>query len=266
MFHQAQVMGNERFIFIQETQGEGNGLWVKDLKNINPHYVRLADTDGSYNEPIGVANGKLYVMTNAGAPRWKVVSYDIDNLCKASRKDFITECDWVLSGAQLAAGKFIVTYDRDASSHPYVVDAQGKIEREIELPTFGSVGFWSNNSEKEVFYSFTSFTYPTSIYAYDMETGKSACIFAPNVPLKRDDYVTEQVFFTSKDGTRVPVAYRMMAKDNSWRVYDIIVENLSLVKNYRTQFQDILTSGTPDELIARVKAKAEEVRKQPVGK
>ena len=69
-----------------------------------------------------------------------------------------------------------------------------------------------------------------------------------------------------KDGTRVPVAYRMMAKDNSWRVYDIIVENLSLVKNYRTQFQDILTSGTPDELIARVKAKAEEVRKQPVGK
>ena len=205
MFHQAQVMGNERFIFIQETQGEGNGLWVKDLKNINPHYVRLADTDGSYNEPIGVANGKLYVMTNAGAPRWKVVSYDIDNLCKASRKDFITECDWVLSGAQLAAGKFIVTYDRDASSHPYVVDAQGKIEREIELPTFGSVGFWSNNSEKEVFYSFTSFTYPTSIYAYDMETGKSACIFAPNVPLKRDDYVTEQVFFTSKDGTRVPM-------------------------------------------------------------
>lgn len=65
---------------------------------------------------------------------------------------------------------------------------------------------------------------------------------------------------TMKDGTRVPVAYRMMAKDNSWRVYDIIVENLSLVKNYRTQFQDILTSGTPDELIARVKAKAEEVR------
>ena len=64
----------------------------------------------------------------------------------------------------------------------------------------------------------------------------------------------------------MPVAYRMMAKDNSWRVYDIIVENLSLVKNYRTQFQDILTSGTPDELIARVKAKADEVRKQPVGK
>ena len=71
---------------------------------------------------------------------------------------------------------------------------------------------------------------------------------------------------TMKDGTRVPVAYRMMAKDNSWRVYDIIVENLSLVKNYRTQFQDILTSGTPDELIARVRAKADEVRKQPVGK
>lgn len=71
---------------------------------------------------------------------------------------------------------------------------------------------------------------------------------------------------TMKDGTRVPVAYRMMAKDNSWRVYDIIVENLSLVKNYRTQFQDILTSASPDELIARVKAKADEVRKQTAGK
>ena len=71
---------------------------------------------------------------------------------------------------------------------------------------------------------------------------------------------------TMKDGTRVPVAYRMMTKDSSWRVYDIIVENLSLVKNYRTQFQDILTSASPDELIARVKAKADEVRKQPAGK
>ena len=102
--------------------------------------------------------------------------------------------------------------------------------------------------------------------------GAQNCHFAPsgaytgeiaNAAKTRVEVRTE---ITMKDGTRVPVAYRMMAKDNSWRVYDIIVENLSLVKNYRTQFQDILTSGTPDELIARVKAKAEEVRKQPVGK
>ena len=84
---------------------------------------------------------------------------------------------------------------------------------------------------------------------------------------KVDGYNGEQVAYTGEIAnaakTRVEVRTEIT---NSWRVYDIIVENLSLVKNYRTQFQDILTSGTPDELIARVKAKAEEVRKQPVGK
>ena len=87
---------------------------------------------------------------------------------------------------------------------------------------------------------------------------------------KVDGYNGEQVAYTGEIAnaarTRVEVRTEITMKDNSWRVYDIIVENLSLVKNYRTQFQDILTSGTPDELIARVRAKADEVRKQPVGK
>ena len=204
LFYQAAVI-DERFVCILETGGEGNGLLVKDLKDVNPHYVRLAATDGLYNEPIGVDHGKLYVKSNAGAPCWKVVSYDIDNLRPESRKDFIAEREWVLADAQLAGGKFIVTYDRDASSHPYVVDAQGKIEKELPLPTFGSVGISCKKKDSEVFYSFTSFVYPTAVYRYDLATGESSNVFSPAVPIKRDDYVTEQVFFASKDGTQVPM-------------------------------------------------------------
>ncbi len=204
-FHSAQVMGDERFVFIEDSGGEGNGLWVKDLDDRNPHYIRLAEDNGSFYEPIGVADGKIYVFTNDGAPCWKVVAYDIDNLRKESLKDFIPERDWVLTDARLAGGKFIITYDHDASSHPYIFDAQGNMEREVELPTFGSTAFWARNSVKEVFYSFTSFVYPTAIYSLDIETGKSTNIFTPDTPLDRDAYVTQQVFYPSKDGTRIPM-------------------------------------------------------------
>ena len=205
LFHQAVVMDKERFVCVEQSDGEATTLWVKDLKDRNPHYVKLCTSDRYTYSPVGVDGGKLFVFTNDGAPRWKVIGFDIANLDAARPVDVIPEADAVLSMAQLANHKFILTYDRDASSHPAVYSLDGRLEREIALPTFGSVGFNSRRDEQEVFYNFTSYTFPTTIYAYDMATGQSRQLFAPKVALNPDDYVTEQVFYPSKDGTRIPM-------------------------------------------------------------
>lgn len=205
MFHQVMVADNERFLFLSESGGEGNGLYIKDLKADNPQYVQLAPNSEYTFDPVGVMDGKIFVYTNHNAPRWKVIAFDLNNLKADAASDFIPQKDAVLSGIQMADGKFIVTYDRDASSHPYVYDANGKELHEIKLPTFGSVGFQSRKSQKEVYYTFTSYTFPGAVYAYDIDANTSRLMYAPKVALNPDDYVTEQVFYPSKDGTKIPM-------------------------------------------------------------
>ncbi len=204
LFYQATVSDDQRFVFMFESAGDGNRLYVKDLKDRNPHYVCLADDMKYTNSPIGVDGGKIYVMTNTNAPKWKVVAYDVNNL-RAAPVDFIPEKEWVLSAAQMADHKFIVTYDKDASNHAFVIDANGRQLHEIALPTLGSVGFSSKKKSQQVFYTFTSYTFPSTIYRYDINTNKSVPFFQPKIALNPSDYVTEQVFYPSKDGTKIPM-------------------------------------------------------------
>ena len=205
MFYQAMVSDDERYVFMWESDGEGNALYVKDLRDTNPHYVRLAEGMKYTQSPIGVDGGKIYVMTNEDAPNWKIVSYDAATLDPSSRVDFVPEQQWVLNGAAMANHQFILTYERDASMHPYLYDAQGRLVREIQLPAFGSVDFSARNSSTEVFYRFNSYVFPPSVYSYDLATGKSSLLFRPTVALNPDDYETRQVFYPSKDGTRIPM-------------------------------------------------------------
>ncbi len=205
LFYQALVSDDERYVFILESDGDGNSLYVKDLKDRNPHYVCLAGNMKFTNTPIGVDGGKIFVITNAGAPCWKVVAYDAESLGEGNVADFIPEKQWVLSGAVMADHKFILTYDRDASNHPYFYSAEGKEVAEIKLPTFGTVNFSCKNNDKEVFYTFTSFTTPASVYSYDIASGTSKLVFTPKVNLDTSRYATEQVFFNSADGTRIPM-------------------------------------------------------------
>ena len=180
-------------------------LKVKDLNDRNPHYVTLADNMEFDHNAIGVDHGKIYVVTNENAPRYKVVAYDLKDLRCNACTDFLPEQQWVLSGISMADHRFIVTYDRDASSHPYLYDADGKQVCEIALPTVGSVGFSCKNTDPEVFYSFTSYTYPTSSFAFDLDTHQSRLVFRPQVAFNPDNYITEQVFYPSKDGTKIPM-------------------------------------------------------------
>ena len=206
MFHMAYVSEDERFVYMYQSGGDGNVLLVKDTKSENPRFIRLNNSYDYNFSPVGNDDKHIYIYANENAPMAKVLVFDIDNLGVGKGREFIAEGDAMLSSLQMAGkNHFIVNYEKDAASHAYLLDMQGKNLGEILLPGIGTAGFSSSEDTDEVFYNFTSYTTPGSIYSYDMATGKSKLFWKPNVKFDSDRYITEQVFYTSKDGTRVPM-------------------------------------------------------------
>lgn len=206
MFHMAYVSEDERFVYMYQSGGDGNVLLVKDTKSENPRFIRLNNSYDYNFSPVGNDDKHIYIYTNENVPMAKVLVFDIDNLGVGKGREFIAEGDAMLSSLQMAGkNHFIVNYEKDAASHAYLLDMQGKNLGEIQLPGIGTAGFSSSEDTDEVFYNFTSYTTPGSIYSYDMATGKSKLFWKPNVKFDSDRYITEQVFYTSKDGTRVPM-------------------------------------------------------------
>ena len=208
-FHGVATDENERYMFLFESgQGAGSTLWIRDMEDPKGEFVQIAfDMDYNYS-PIDIIDGKMYIMTNYGAPRGMVCVVNVEDVNKASIENWevlIPESENVMVGAQMGAGKLIVTYDKDAANHAYVYNLDGTLKHEIQFPTFGSTGIVSRYEESEIFYAFTSFTFPTTIYKYDIESNTSEVFRAPKVDFNPEDYTTEQIFFTSKDGTRVPM-------------------------------------------------------------
>ena len=245
MFYFADVSEDERFVYMYESPGHGNVLMVKDMKSKKPHFIRL-NTGHEYDyNAIGNDDEYIYVTTNANAPNSKLLGFKIADLEKGAKPvEIIPEKPYVLNSVQLADDKFLVNYMRDAAEHIYIYSIDGKEEREIALPTFGSVSTSCKKGDKEVFYSFTSFTYPSSIFTYDMQTGKSTLYWQPKVDFNPSDFVAEQQFYTSKDGTRVPmfIVYKKGLKKNGKNptmLYGYGGFNISLnpgYNNYRIPF------------------------------
>ena len=205
-FHQVDLTEDEHYMFLFESgQGAGSTLWIRDMQDPKGKFVQIADDMDYQYGPIDVIDDVLYIFTNYNAPKGRI--------CKVSAKtpqmenwvDVIPESENVISGINLANGKMIVTYDKDAANHAYVYTMDGQQLHEIALPTYGSVGFSSEYKEPEVFYAFTSFVFPTTIYQYNIDDNTSTVFRAPAIDFKSDDYETEQVFVTSKDGTKVPM-------------------------------------------------------------
>ena len=206
MFHMAYVSEDERFVYMYQSGGDGNVLLVKDTKSENPRFIRLNNSYDYNFSPVGNDDKHIYIYINENAPMAKVLVFDIDNLGVGKGREFIAEGDAMLKSLQMAGkNHFIVNYEKDAASHAYLLDMQGKNLGEIQHPGIGTAGFSSSEDTDEVFYNFTSYTTPGSIYSYDMATGKSKLFWKPNVKFDSDRYITEQVFYTSKDGTRVPM-------------------------------------------------------------
>ena len=205
-FHQVELTEDEHYMFLFESgQGAGSTLWIRDMQDPKGKFVQIAfDMDYQYN-PIDVINDTLYIFTNYNAPKGRICRVSAKTPQMENWVDVIPEGENVIAGINLAKGKMIVTYDKDAANHAYVYTMDGQQLHEIALPTYGAVGFSSRYKEPEVFYAFTSFAFPTTIYQYNIDDNTSTVFRAPAIDFKSDDYVTEQVFVTSKDGTKVPM-------------------------------------------------------------
>lgn len=205
-FYSVSVNEDETVMFLYESgDGRGNTLYMKDLRKQDAPFVAMA-TDMNYQySPLEVIGDKIYLSTNYEAPKSRVMVAELD---KPALKDWTTlvpESEDVLSGTQVIGGKLFLTYDKDASNHAYVYGLDGKKIQEIKLPSLGSVGFSGNKEDKECFFSFTSFTIPGATYRYDMDANTYQLFRAPKVDFNPDEFVTEQVFYPSKDGTKIPM-------------------------------------------------------------
>lgn len=205
-FHSAYIPEDEEWMFLTAAgQGLGNALKVKNLKKGGDWVVMepSQDYEMSVMEVIG---DKAYIKTNWNAPKNRLMVADLNNPAKENWKEVIPEGKGVMAGVQFAGDKLIITFEEDAAEHAYIYQPDGKLIREIEFPTFGTVGISSDKDHNEVYYALTSFVYPSARYSYNMETGESTLIGTPEISgVNMDDYVTEQVFYPSADGTKIPM-------------------------------------------------------------
>lgn len=203
----AGLTEDQRFLIISAaTSTTGNELYAQDLTDPKGKLVTIIDNFDHNHNVIDNDGSRLIIQTNLNAPNYKIVSVDFGSPGVPNWKDLVPETENAMDNAGTAAKKLFITYLKDAHSVVKQFDYAGKVEREVELPGLGTVrGFGGKADEKVFYYTFTSFTYPTSVMKYDVATGKSTVYKRPDVKFNPDDYETRQVFYTSKDGTRVPM-------------------------------------------------------------
>lgn len=216
-FYGVTVTEDETMAFLTESgDGAGNNLYVRDLRRNDSQFIQMtSDMDFSYY-PIENFGDTIYLMTNYGAPRNRLMKARLSAPGLKDWQDVVPETENVLDGAEVIGGRLILTYMKDASSHAFVCDLDGRRLHEVTLPTIGSAYFSGKKDSKECFYQFTSYTVPGTVYSYDMEANRSTVYAEPKTWFKPGDYVCEQVFYTGKDGTRVPmsITYKKGMKRN----------------------------------------------------
>ena len=211
-FHTVSTTDDERFAILTiSDRGKGkrgNSLFYRDLsrgdKTFSPIVADIGDDSFGVVDNVG---DKFLVETDHRAPNGRVFLFDPKNPEEKNWKDIVPEKPEPLQSTGTAGGKLFVTYLKDVTTRAYVYSFDGKLENEIKLPGLGAssgLGGWPD--DKFVFYTFTSFTSPPTIYKYDIASGKSSMFRTPEIPgFNANDYETRQVFYTSKDGTRVPM-------------------------------------------------------------
>ncbi len=202
----AYLTEDENFLVVTAANTtSGNELYVKDLRTANAPFKSVVDNFEKEHYIVDNNGDDFFIYTNLDAPNYRLVKAPIGNPTKASWTDVIGETDNVMS-ISTGGGKFFANYLKDATSLVKQFDQSGKEEREIELPGVGSAGgFSAKKDEKELYYSFTSYIYPPTIFKYDITSGGSSVYREPEVDFTRDQYESKQVFYTSKDGTKVPM-------------------------------------------------------------
>ena len=200
------VSEDDRYLFISAANStSGNELYLKDLSVPNSEIVPIVTTFDFDVDVIDNLGSKLYIVTNINAPNKRIVCVDASNPSQENWVDFISETENVLSPST-GAGFIFATYMKDAISLVKQFDYKGTLIREVTLPGIGTAsGFGGKTKDAELYFSFTNYTTPATIYSFDPKEGKSTVYKKPIVDFKSENYVSSQVFFASKDGTKIPM-------------------------------------------------------------
>ncbi|MWV28390.1 prolyl oligopeptidase family serine peptidase [Aurantiacibacter rhizosphaerae] len=204
--HTAQTTSDGRWAIITSSTGTDSRYEVNliDLSQGWNTRPLVPGFENSWNL-IDSVGSRLFFSTNADAPLYRVVSIDMDNL-QAGWTEVLAERDQPIAGASLVGGHLVVEYLEDASSAAYVYTLDGELVREMDFAGIGSAsGFYGSPDSAEMFYAFSSFNRPAAIYRYDVSSGDSTVFAEPELTFNPDDFVVEQRFYESKDGTRVPM-------------------------------------------------------------
>ena len=197
---------DDRYLVITASVStSGNKLFIKDLTKPNSKLVTVLDDVKSDTYVIDNRGTKLYLVTNLNTPNKKVVTVDAANPTVGNWKDFIPETENVLSPST-GGGYFFASYMVDAISKVKQYDFDGKLIREVKLPGVGTAGgFGGKTTAKDLYFSFTNYNTPSSSYKFNPKDGSYTIYWKPSIDFNADDYESKQVFYSSKDGTKVPM-------------------------------------------------------------
>ena len=210
-----KVTNDGRYLIIKVWKGteRKNLIFYKDLEDMGHRFetgttkvvelIREFEAQFNFIDNDGPV---LWFTTDLDAPRSRVIAIDIRKPDRSDWKEIIPQARETLRSCNIVGNRFVASYLKDAHTQVKIFDVKGKFIREVFLPGMGSAyGFGGKREEVETFYTFTSFTAPGTIYRYDMATGKSSIFRRPKVDFDPNNYETKQVFYRSKDGTRVPM-------------------------------------------------------------
>ncbi|NEU08829.1 S9 family peptidase [Flavihumibacter sp. R14] len=202
----ASVTDDNRFLVIYASKSTtGNELYIQDLSKQGSEILKVVDNFDSNHSVVDNVGSKLYIHTNLAAPNYKVVTVDASNPAPANWKDLIPETKNVLS-VSTGGGKIFANYLKDATSLVIQYDVEGNMERTVTLPGVGSAtGFSAKKADKELYYTFTSYVFPPTIFKYNIASGQSSEFKKSGVDFDPSKFESKQVFYKSKDGTSIPM-------------------------------------------------------------
>ena len=232
------VSEDNNYLFISAANStSGNELYIKDLKNPNSKIVKVNDGFDADIDVLDNVGSKLYIVTNLKAPNKRVVTVDAKNPNPENWKDFIAETNNVISPTT-GGGFIFANYMKDAVTEVLQFDYAGKQIRKVELQGIGTAsGFGGKITENTLYYTFSNYVTPSSIYSFNAKTGKSEIYKKPKVDFKSDEFTSEQVFYPSKDGTQIPmiITYKKGTKldgNNPTILYGYGGFNISLTPSF----------------------------------
>lgn len=251
LFHWVSVTEDKEYLILYAATGtDGYECHFKSLKEGGWNFTPLFSGFKNKSNVIDHVDGRFLVMTDMDAPKYKVVSIDPSATDKSNWVDVIEEGVHLLQGANTGGGRLFATYLENASTKVYMMDYDGSNESQIQLPdnTGSAGGFGGNWDDKNLFYTFTSFTYPSTIYEFNIASGESSEFYSPEVKFNPGDYESKQISYKSKDGTEVSmfIVHKKgleMNGQNPTMLYGYGGFNVSLTPSFSTSNIILLENG-----------------------